>query len=78
MPSSSFSIWYARGLLCHEAVAFLCSAIRGGTLATDQLRQVKNTFVVSVTLVSRAAIQGGMDVEDAFAQRRLYSKGRAS
>ena len=41
-------------------------AIRGGTLAADQLRQVKNTFVVSVTLVSRAAIQGGMDVEDAF------------
>lgn len=41
-------------------------AIRGGTLAAEQLRQIKNTFVVSVTLVSRAAIQGGMDVEDAF------------
>lgn len=41
-------------------------AIRGGTLAADQLRQVKNTFVVSTTLVSRAAIQGGMDTEDAF------------
>lgn len=42
-------------------------AIRGGTLAADQLRQVKNTFIVSTTLVSRAAIQGGLDVEDAFA-----------
>ncbi|MCI7741621.1 MAG: helix-turn-helix domain-containing protein [Clostridiales bacterium] len=41
-------------------------AIRGGTLAADQLRQVKNTFVVSTTLVSRAAIQGGLDTEDAF------------
>lgn len=41
-------------------------AVRGGTLAADQLRQIKNTFVVSATLVSRAAIQGGMDVEDAF------------
>lgn len=41
-------------------------AIRGGTLAADQLRQIKNTFVVSATLISRAAIQGGMDVEDAF------------
>lgn len=41
-------------------------AVRGGTLAADQLRQIKNTFVVSTTLASRAAIQGGMDVEDAF------------
>ena len=41
-------------------------AINGGILASDQLRQVKNTFVVSATLVSRAAIHGGMDPEDAF------------
>lgn len=41
-------------------------AVNGGILASDQLRQVKNTFVVSATLVSRAAIQGGMDPEDAF------------
>lgn len=39
--------------------------VRGGTLAKDQLRQIKNTFIVSATLVSRAAIQGGMDVQDA-------------
>ena len=53
---------------CSSMKRWLSSApaIRGGTLAADQLRQVKNTFVVSVTLVSRAAIQGGMDVEDAF------------
>lgn len=41
-------------------------AIRGGVLAKEQLRQKKNTFIVAVTLVSRAAIRGGMDVEDAF------------
>ena len=36
-------------------------AIRGGTIADNGLRQVKNMFVVSVTLASRAAIQGGVD-----------------
>ena len=40
-------------------------ALRGGVLAGDQLRQLKNTFVVTATLVSRAAIRGGMAVEDA-------------
>lgn len=41
-------------------------AIRGGILATEQLRQLKNTFIVTATLASRAAIRGGMDIEDAF------------
>ena len=40
-------------------------AVRGGTLAADQLRQRKNTFIVTATLVSRAAIQGGLDAEEA-------------
>ena len=56
-------------------------AIRGGTIAVDGLRQVKNMFVVSVTLASRAAIQGGVDpvtalsVSDGFIKRceLLYS-----
>lgn len=56
-------------------------AIRGGTIAVDGLRQVKNMFVVSVTLSSRAAIQGGVDpvtalsVSDGFIKRceLLYS-----
>lgn len=42
-------------------------AVRGGILAADQMRQVKNTFVVTATLVSRAAIHGGMEPEDALA-----------
>lgn len=40
-------------------------AIRGGVLAFDQLRQMKNMFIVSVTLASRAAIRGGLDVDEA-------------
>ena len=43
------------------------TAIRGGTIAPDQLRQLKNTFIVAVTLASRAAIHGGMREDDAFA-----------
>lgn len=42
-------------------------AVNGGILAVDQLRQVKNTFIVTATLATRAAIRGGMDVDDAFA-----------
>ena len=40
--------------------------VRGGVLAGDQLRQLKNTFIVTATLVSRAAIRGGLNAEDAF------------
>ena len=47
-------------------------AIRGGVLAKEQLRQKKNTFIVTVTLVSRAAIRGGMEVEDAFSHSDSY------
>lgn len=39
-------------------------AVRGGTIAYEGLRQAKNTFVVSTTLVCRNAIRGGMDVQD--------------
>ncbi len=58
-----------------QRFASTAPAIEGGKIAHDQLRQMKNTFVVTVTLVSRAAIRGGMDVtaalalSDAFIQR---------
>lgn len=39
-------------------------AVRPGKVAADMLRQLKNTFIVSTTLVSRAAIRGGMDLDD--------------
>ncbi len=50
-------------------------AVRGGRIAQDQLRQLKNTFIVTSTLATRAAIRGGVPVEtalslsDAFIQR---------
>ena len=47
-------------------------AVRGGILAVEPLRQMKNTFVVTATLVSRAAIRGGMDVDDALALSDAY------
>lgn len=47
-------------------------AVRGGILASDQLRQIKNTFIVTATLVSRAAIRGGLDTEDAFSLSDAY------
>lgn len=47
-------------------------AMGGGTLAYDQMRQMKNTFIVTATLISRAAIRGGMDVNDAFSLSDAY------
>ena len=47
-------------------------AVRSGVLAADQLRQIKNTFIVTATLVSRAAIRGGMDVNDALTLSDSY------
>ena len=40
-------------------------AVRAGTMANEQLRQSKNTFIVAATIASRAAIRGGLDAEDA-------------
>ena len=40
-------------------------AVRGGTLAAEQLRQRKNMLIVTATLCSRAAIQGGLDSDEA-------------
>lgn len=47
-------------------------AIRGGIVAGEPLRQRKNLFIVTVTLASRAAIQGGMQVDDAFTLSDSY------
>lgn len=47
-------------------------AIWGGALASEQLRQIKNTFIVTATLVSRAAIQGGLSTEEAFSLSDAY------
>lgn len=46
--------------------------VHAGILAYDQLRQLRNTFIVTATLVSRASIQGGMNAEDAFSLSDTY------
>lgn len=47
-------------------------AVHGGTLAFDQIRQLKNTFIITAALASRAAIRGGMDIDDAFTLSDAY------
>ena len=47
-------------------------SVRGGVIANDGLRQFKNTFIVTATLTSRAAIKGGMDAEDALSLSDEY------
>ncbi|MBQ7344308.1 MAG: helix-turn-helix domain-containing protein [Clostridia bacterium] len=47
-------------------------AVRGGRLADDAARQMKNTFIVATTLASRAAIQGGVDAEEALSLSDSY------
>lgn len=47
-------------------------AVQGGTIAPDQLRQLRNLFIVTATLVSRAAIRGGMRQDDAFSLSDAY------
>lgn len=47
-------------------------SVTGGTLAAEQLRHLKNTFIVTATLSARAAIRGGMDVDDALTLSDRY------
>ncbi len=48
------------------------TAGQAGKIAGTYLRQIKNTFVASTTLVSRAAIAGGLSVEEAFTLSDRY------
>ena len=47
-------------------------SVRGGIIANDALRQLKNTFIVTATLASRAAIKGGLNVEDSLSLSDEY------
>ena len=47
-------------------------AVQGGTLAGNQLRHMQNQFIVTTTLVSRAAIRGGLHEDDAFSLSDAY------
>lgn len=47
-------------------------SVRSGVVAQDYIRQAKNIFIVSTTLVSRAAIRGGIDVTKALRLSDIY------
>ena len=47
-------------------------AVRGGMIAGDAIRQLKNTFIVTATLTSRSAIRGGLDIEEALSLSDSY------
>ncbi len=55
-----------------DAWAKTAPALRGGVMARDPIRQMKNTFIVTATLASRAAIRGGMDPEEALSLSDSY------
>lgn len=48
------------------------SAVHSGTIAPNQLRQLKNTHIVMTALATRRAIASGIDTDDAFQMSDLY------
>jgi AraC-like DNA-binding protein len=48
------------------------AAGRAGIMAVDTLRQQKNLLICTATLVTRAAIRGGLNREQAFALSDMY------
>ena len=55
-----------------EAMFRGTAAGRAGTMASDALRQQKNLLICTATLVTRAAIKGGLNREQAFALSDMY------
>ncbi len=47
---------------------------RFGSISKDQIRQLKITFIIATTIVSRAAIRGGLSPVFAFLTSDLYMK----
>ncbi|MDE7131203.1 MAG: helix-turn-helix domain-containing protein [Lachnospiraceae bacterium] len=47
-------------------------SIQEGRLADNTLRQVKNILIVTTTLATRCAIEGGMDIESAYQLSDIY------
>lgn len=48
--------------------------IQTGSLANDNIRQLKNTFIVTLALITRTVIQAGVESEIAFQLSDLYIK----
>ena len=47
-------------------------SIQAGQLADNSLRQAKNSLITAVTLVTRYAIEGGLDIESAYQLSDIY------
>ena len=50
----------------------MAPAVESGKIAGNQLRQMRNLFIITATLTSRAAIHGGMKEDDAFSLSDAY------
>ena len=48
------------------------SEFSGGLIAANSLRQEKNVFITTVAIVTRSAIAGGMDMEQAYQLADVY------
>ena len=48
------------------------SKLSGGLMADNSLRQEKNVFITTVAIVTRSAIAGGMDMEQAYQLADVY------
>ena len=48
--------------------------LTAGVVAADSLRQAKNIFIASVTLITRSSITGGLDIETAYQLSDSYIK----
>ncbi|MFU0828692.1 MAG: hypothetical protein ACFWTJ_14385 [Lachnoclostridium sp.] len=46
--------------------------IKAGIIADSNLRQMKNLFIVTTTIITRAAIRGGLDIETAYELSDTY------
>lgn len=47
-------------------------ALQAGQIADNTLRQAKNILIVTVTLATRCAIEGGLDIESAYQLSDIY------
>lgn len=61
-----------------EEFAFNESAMHAGTLASTSLRQLKNIIIVTTTLATRAAIEGGLDADSAYHLSDYYIQNAES
>ncbi len=46
--------------------------VSGGPVAKDTLRQARNIFIITTTIMTRAAIEGGLHIETAFHLSDIY------